>query len=47
MLYAHPKSLEEAITNTACRLLDLFDIDLGILPRWGEQIDPHAPAPKR
>ena len=45
MLYAHPKSLEEAITNTVCRLLDLFDIDLGLMPRWGEQIDPHAPAP--
>lgn len=45
MLYSHPKSMDESITATVCRLLDLFDIDLGILPRWGEQIDPHAPAP--
>lgn len=47
MFYAHPTTLEEAIRTTVCRLLDLFDIDTGLMPRWGEEIDPHAPAPKR
>ena len=46
MFYAHPTTLEEAIRVTVCRLLDLFDIDTGQMPRWGEEIDPHAPAPR-
>jgi len=47
MFYAHPTTLEDAIRTTVCRLLDLFDIETGQMPRWGEEIDPHAPAPKR
>lgn len=34
--YTLPKSVDELVTNTACRVLDLFDIDVGKLQRWGE-----------
>lgn len=36
--YTLPKSIDEMVTNTVCRVLDLFDIDTGKLPRWGEDI---------
>jgi 4-hydroxy-3-polyprenylbenzoate decarboxylase len=36
--YNHPRSLDDLVTNTACRLLDLFDIDVGHLRRWGEDV---------
>ncbi|MFO1434424.1 MAG: UbiX family flavin prenyltransferase [Candidatus Competibacteraceae bacterium] len=36
--YNRPRSIDEMVTNTACRVLDLFDIDTGILQRWGEDI---------
>lgn len=32
--YAAPKSLDEMITYTAARALDLFDIEIGGLNRW-------------
>jgi 4-hydroxy-3-polyprenylbenzoate decarboxylase len=38
--YALPQSIEEMVTHTVCRVLDLFEIDLGKLPRWGENIPP-------
>ncbi|MCG5236733.1 UbiX family flavin prenyltransferase [Xanthobacter oligotrophicus] len=34
--YAKPASLEDLIDHTVGRVLDLFDIDLGIVRRWGE-----------
>jgi len=34
--YARPKSLEEAIDHNLGRVLDLFDIDVGKVKRWGE-----------
>lgn len=35
--YTMPQSIDEMVTNTACRLLDLFDIDTGSASkRWGE-----------
>jgi flavin prenyltransferase len=34
--YNRPESLDEMVTNTVCRALDLFDIDVGRLRRWGE-----------
>jgi len=37
-LYTQPASLDEMVTHTACRALDLFDIDVGRLRRWGEDI---------
>jgi 4-hydroxy-3-polyprenylbenzoate decarboxylase len=32
--YSKPKSLEEAIDHTVGRLLDLFDIEVGLVRRW-------------
>jgi 4-hydroxy-3-polyprenylbenzoate decarboxylase len=41
--YAKPQTLADVVTHTACRLLDLFDIDVGRLPRWGEALDTRVP----
>ena len=35
-LYAHPDTIEDMIDHTVGRVLDLFDIDVGIVRRWGE-----------
>jgi flavin prenyltransferase len=35
--YAKPGSLEDMIDHTVGRALDLFDIDVGIVERWGER----------
>ena len=37
--YSRPKSIEEMVDQTVGRMLDLFDIDVGITKRWGEDID--------
>jgi 4-hydroxy-3-polyprenylbenzoate decarboxylase len=34
--YDQPASLEDMVTSTVCRVLDLFDIETGLLRRWGE-----------
>jgi flavin prenyltransferase len=34
--YAKPESLEDMVEHTVGRVLDLFDIDVGIVRRWGE-----------
>ena len=34
--YANPRSLEDIIDHTIGRVLDLFDIDAGLVRRWGE-----------
>jgi 4-hydroxy-3-polyprenylbenzoate decarboxylase len=34
--YAKPDNLEEMVDHTVGRVLDLFDIDVGIVRRWGE-----------
>ena len=34
--YAQPKSLADMIDHTLGRVLDLFDIDTGLVKRWGE-----------
>ena len=36
--YNRPQSIDEMVTGTVCRVLDLLDIDSGILKRWGEDI---------
>jgi 4-hydroxy-3-polyprenylbenzoate decarboxylase len=36
--YDRPRSIDDLVTTTVCRALDLFDIDLGRLRRWGEDI---------
>jgi flavin prenyltransferase len=46
--YAKPDSLEDMIDHTVGRVLDLFDIDVGVAHRWGEQEDSRRrPAIKR
>lgn len=35
--YAHPQSLDDMVTHTIGRVLDLFDLDLKAFPRWGEE----------
>ncbi|HEX2114397.1 MAG TPA: UbiX family flavin prenyltransferase [Alphaproteobacteria bacterium] len=34
--YALPKSVDDVINHTVGRALDLFDIDTGLVKRWGE-----------
>jgi len=36
--YAKPNSLEDMVTHTIGRVLDLFDIETYRFPRWGEDI---------
>jgi 4-hydroxy-3-polyprenylbenzoate decarboxylase len=45
--YAHPKSLNEMIDHTLGRVLDLFDIELGLVRRWtGEKRRPKSTVPR-
>jgi 4-hydroxy-3-polyprenylbenzoate decarboxylase len=37
--YAQPRSIEDIVDQTVGRVLDLFDIDVGIVRRWGEKQD--------
>jgi flavin prenyltransferase len=34
-LYARPATIEEMVDHTLGRVLDLFDIELGTVRRWG------------
>jgi flavin prenyltransferase len=40
--YAKPKSIEEMVDHTVGRMLDLFEIDVGTIRRWGEDPDLRA-----
>jgi len=35
--YNRPKSLDDIINHSVGRILDLFDLDLGVVKRWKEQ----------
>ncbi|MDD2767132.1 MAG: UbiX family flavin prenyltransferase [Methylococcus sp.] len=37
--YTQPQTIDDMVTDTVCRVLDLFDIDVGQTKRWGEDID--------
>lgn len=37
--YAKPDTLEDMVEHSVGRVLDLFDIDVGIVRRWGEDKD--------
>ncbi|QXP83034.1 UbiX family flavin prenyltransferase [Methylococcus sp. ANG] len=37
--YTRPQTIDDMVTDTVCRVLDLFDIDVGRAKRWGEDID--------
>ncbi|MET3964640.1 4-hydroxy-3-polyprenylbenzoate decarboxylase [Bradyrhizobium sp. S3.9.1] len=34
--YAKPENLDDMVEHTVGRVLDLFDIDIGVVRRWGE-----------
>ena len=40
--YSHPASLDEMVDHTVGRMLDLFDIDSGLVRRWGEDSAPNS-----
>jgi 4-hydroxy-3-polyprenylbenzoate decarboxylase len=37
--YAKPQTIDDVINHTIGRALDLFDIDTGLVRRWGEESD--------
>ena len=37
-LYQHIESIDDMITHSVARALDLFDIDIPSLPRWGKDM---------
>lgn len=42
-LYQRPQTLDEIITNSVTRALDLFGLDVRAIPRWGEEGLPAQP----
>jgi 4-hydroxy-3-polyprenylbenzoate decarboxylase len=36
--YAKPDSIEAMVDHTVGRVLDMFDIDVGVVERWGESV---------
>ena len=45
--YARPNTIEEMVDHTVGSVLDLFDIDVGIVRRWGEDPDLRGRPAKR
>lgn len=41
--YAKPASIEDMVDHTVGRVLDLFDIDIGLVRRWGADADQGRP----
>ena len=41
-LYQHIETIDDMITHSVARALDLFDIDITSLPRWGEDMHLHT-----
>jgi 4-hydroxy-3-polyprenylbenzoate decarboxylase len=41
--YGRPRTIDDLVTATAARALDLFDLDLGRLKRWGEDLPTGRP----
>jgi 4-hydroxy-3-polyprenylbenzoate decarboxylase len=35
--YSHPQTIDDLINHSVGRVLDLFDVDAGILKRWEGQ----------
>ncbi len=42
--YSMPESLDDIVNHTVGRILDLFDLDAGVVKRWGEEVPLRAPA---
>lgn len=45
--YPMPETIDDIVNHTIGRALDLFDIDSGLVQRWGEQIGPDSSGRKR
>lgn len=45
--YQRPSGIDELVTHTAARALDLVGVETGAVPRWGEQIGPLTDSTKR
>jgi flavin prenyltransferase len=45
--YANPDTIADMVDHTVGRMLDLFDIDVGVSPRWGENPAPRTRPAKR
>ena len=41
-LYTKPQSIDELITQTVSRVLDLYEIETDQLQRWGQDIHMHT-----
>lgn len=41
-LYTLPRTIDDVITATVGRVLDLFDIEVPQVKRWGEDVDLRA-----
>jgi 4-hydroxy-3-polyprenylbenzoate decarboxylase len=46
-LYAKPATIDELVTQTAARALDLFDLDIDVTKRWGEDLTDGRRSPVR
>lgn len=44
--YARPETLQDMVDHTVGRVLDLFEIDVGVVQRWGETPELHS-CPRR
>jgi 4-hydroxy-3-polyprenylbenzoate decarboxylase len=45
--YSKPDTLDDILDHTVGRLLDLFDIDVGVVNRWGERAERRGRPSKR
>jgi 4-hydroxy-3-polyprenylbenzoate decarboxylase len=45
--YARPKTIDELVAHTVGRALDLFDIETGLVKRWGETPRKTKPGKKK
>lgn len=46
-LYARPATIDELVTQTTARALDLFDLDIDVTKRWGEDLTDGRRSPVR
>lgn len=45
--YARPETIDDIVDQTMGRVLDLFDLEAGTFPRWGETIALTTPARRK
>lgn len=45
--YAMPETVQDIVDHTVGRLLDLFDVEVGLVKRWGEDSGKQRPASRK